>query len=96
MSENIEKETPIADILLPKYIDHEAPLASFDKTNTEFTLALYKYRNIVVFKTQVHSFLHNAICFKYRAVIIGKCQFNFSYSYIDKTRVTELGFIELS
>lgn len=82
---------------MPKYIGYEAPSVNLDKTNAKFTLALYKDSNIIAFKTQVHFSLSNAIYFEYRATITSrKCGFDFFHSCIDKTRVTELGFIIIS
>lgn len=72
LSKNIKQKAPTANILLPKYISHEAPSASLDKTDTEFALTLYKESNTVVSKIQVYSFLYNATCFKYKAAISRK------------------------
>ncbi len=96
-SENIEQKIPAADVLSPEYIGYEAPSASLDKTDTEFALALYKDSNAVASKTQVHSSSHmNATYFKYGAAVSRKYRFDFPHSCIDKTRVTGLGFIEIS
>lgn len=46
--------------------------ASLNKTDKKFILKLYKNSNIIVSKTQIHFFLHNITCFKYRAAIIKK------------------------
>ncbi len=93
-SENIEQEVPAADVLLP--VGHEAPSTSLDKTDAEFALTLYRDSNAIVSKTQVHSSLHKATCFKYGAAISGKCRFDFPRPCIDKTRVTGLGSIKIS
>ncbi len=96
LSENIEQEVPAADVLSPKYINHKAPLASLDKTDTEFALGLYRDSNAIPSKTQVYFSLHNATCFKYRAATNGKYRFDFPHPCIDRTRATGLGSIEIS
>ncbi len=94
LSENIEQEVPAANVLSP--VGHEALSASLGKTDAEFALALYRDSNAIASKMQVHSSLHNATCFKYRAAVSGKYWFDFLYSCIDKTRVTGLGSIKIS
>ncbi len=69
---------------------------SLNETDEEFALKLYKDSNAIASKTQVHSFSHNATCFKYKAAISGKCRFDFPRPCIEETRVTELSSIEIS
>lgn len=57
---------------------------------------LYKNSNLIASKIQVHSFSHNKTCFKYDTAIKKKSQFNFFCPYIEKTRITKLGSIEIS
>lgn len=95
LSENIKHEAPVGDVLLSKYISHKAPSMSLDKTNVKFALVLYKNSNTIVFKTQVHFSLHNVIYFKYGTAVNGKCEFDCLCPCIDKTRVIELGSIEI-
>lgn len=49
----------MADILIFKNICQKATSASFNKSDKEFALKLYKNNNFVAFKMQIHSFLHN-------------------------------------
>ncbi len=93
--ENIKHEVPVADVLSSVNISHEAPSTNLDQTDAEFALALYKNSNAIASKTQVHSSLHNATCFKYGAAVSEKCRFNFSCPCIDKTRVMGLSSIEI-
>lgn len=94
--ENIKQEISAVDILLPKYISQKTPLASLDKIDTEFALALYKDSNVIASKTLIYSFFYNITYFKYRAAINGRYWFDFFYPCIDKTKVMGLGFIEIS
>lgn len=92
----MEQEAPSTDILSSKYIGHKASSASLDETNAVFILKLYKDSNAVVSKTQIYSSLHNTTCFKYGVAVRGKCWFDFSHSYINKIKVTELSSIKIS
>lgn len=53
----------MANVSIFEDISQKAPSASFNKTNNKYALKLYKNSNIVAFKTQIYSFLHNATCF---------------------------------
>lgn len=86
----------MADILVSENIYQEASLASLNKSNKEFALKLYKESYSIASKMQIYSFLYNITCFKYRAVVNRKCWFDISYLRINKTRVIELGSIDIS
>lgn len=84
------------DILVSENIYQEASLASLNESNKEFALKLYKKSNSIASKMQIYSFLHNITYFKYRAVANRKCWFDISCLRINKTRVIELGSIDVS
>lgn len=86
----------MVDILLFKNMHQKAPSASLNKSDKEFALKLYKDSNSVTFKMQIHSFLHNITYFKYGVAIIQKCWFDFPCPHIDKTKIIELGSIDVS
>lgn len=86
----------IIAILVFENICEKALSASLNKFNKEFPLKLYKENNFVASKTKIYPSLLNATYFIYRAANSGTCCFNFSYLRIDKTRVTELRFINVS
>ena len=79
-----------------KDINQEATSANPNKTDKKFALKLYKNSNVVAFKTQIHSFLHNATSFIYGAAVREKYCFDFSCPCIDKRTITELGLIDIS
>lgn len=51
----------------------KTPSTSLDKANEEFALKLHRNSNAISSRIQVHSFLHNATCFKYGAAMTRKC-----------------------
>lgn len=61
-------DVPIAEIMSQK-----APSVSLDKINKKYALKLYKDSNAIASRTQVHSFLYNITCFKYKIAINRKC-----------------------
>lgn len=68
---------------------------SLKKTDSDFALKLYKNNNIMVSKIQINSFSHNVIYFKYKVTVTEKFRFNFSYPYIDQTRLTKFDSIDV-
>lgn len=73
----------------------EVLLAGLDKTDKKFTLKLYRDSNAIISKTPIYSFLHNTTCFKYETAMTRKCQFDFPYSCVEKTKVIKLGSINI-
>lgn len=63
----------IADILLIKKIKKQTLSVSLNKIDKDFAFKLYKNSNVVAFKIQIHFFLYNATCFKYKTATIKKC-----------------------
>ena len=59
-------------VSIAKKTSQKALSVSLNKTNEEFALKLYRNSNIIVSKTQIHSFLYNMTCFMYRAAMIQK------------------------
>lgn len=85
----------MADVPIAEKTSQETPSASLDKTKEKFVLKLYKNSNAIASRTQVHSSLHNKTSFKYRAAMTGKCQFDFPRLFVEETKMTELGSIDI-
>lgn len=86
----------MVDILIAEKTSQKTLSASTNKTNKNCIPKLYEDSNAFVFKTQVYFSLYNATCFKYRVAMTQKCQFDFSHSFVEETKVTKLGFIDIS
>lgn len=65
----IDNETLLINILFFKTIDHKALLIHWYRINKNFALKLYKNSNANIFKIQIHFFFHNIIYFKYNITI---------------------------
>lgn len=86
----------MADILISKNMHQEASSVSLIEFDKKFTLKLYKDSNFIVSKMQIYSSLYNITYFKYGATASKKYWFDFFHPRIDKARVTELEFIDIS
>ena len=76
-------------------ISSEAPPANLAETNQQFNDKLAADSNAVAAKCQMHSTTHNATCFKYGAAATKKCRFNFPRPIVERTRISDLGVIEI-
>ena len=61
----------------------------------EFIRKLHDNNNVVVFKKQIDSFLHNVTCLNYNAVFINKCRFNFFRVCVKRFIITKHDNTEL-
>lgn len=66
-----------------------------NKSEKEFVLKLYSDNNSNISKMKNDFPLHNATCFKYRAIDNRKCWFHFFNPCINKRRITDLRFINI-
>ena len=68
---------------------------NLNKSLKEFIRKLHDDNNVAIFKTQMYLFLHNVTFFKYSAVFINKCWFDFFRVCRKRFTVTKHDNIEL-
>ena len=85
----------IISTIQPETLLQEAPRASLDETDEEFSQKLEQDSNAIAAKSHLHSSTHNATCFKYGAAASGQCRFNFPRPQLAQTTVSDQGTIDV-
>ena len=66
-----------------------------NKTVEELFQKFYQNSNVIIVKKQLHFSSHTSTCFKYNAVAIRQCRFDFSRFIVTKITMTEQNAIEI-
>ena len=77
------------------FVHFEAFSAFLNETVEEFSQKFHQNSNVIIVKKQLHLSSHTSTCFKYDAVAIRQCRFDFSRSIVKKITVTKQNAIEI-